>query len=54
MINVVENIIVQKPKMFSVIYNEGTMPEFMYFIKSGEVELLKIVSKTKIVSISLL
>jgi len=40
--------------MFNVIYNEGTMPEFMYFIKSGEVELLKILSKTKIVSISLL
>lgn len=55
----IELITVCKPKMFSVIYAENSKPEFLYFIKAGEVELLKEVdqSKTgpkKMISIALL
>ncbi|CAD8045565.1 unnamed protein product [Paramecium sonneborni] len=50
----IEHIIVQKFSIFSVIYYENTVPEYIYFIKSGEVELVKAVNKTKQISISLL
>ena len=40
--------------MFGTIYMENTSPDYIYFIKTGEVELLKVFSKNKTVSISLL
>lgn len=40
--------------MFSVIYMENSIPEYIYFIKQGEIELLKVFPKNKTVSISLL
>lgn len=40
--------------MFSVIYYENTSPDYFYFIKFGEVELLKVLNKNKTASISLL
>jgi hypothetical protein len=40
--------------MFSAIYMENTSPDFIYFIKTGEVELLKVFPRNKTVSISLL
>ncbi|CAK75037.1 unnamed protein product (macronuclear) [Paramecium tetraurelia] len=51
---ILENIIVQKPSMFSVIYMENSIPEYIYFIKQGEIELLKVFPKNKTVSITLL
>lgn len=40
--------------MFNVIYYENTSSDFVYFIKYGEVELLKVINKNKTISISLL
>ncbi|CAD8135253.1 unnamed protein product [Paramecium pentaurelia] len=51
---ILENIIVQKPSMFSIIYMENSIPEYIYFIKQGEIELLKVFPKNKTVSITLL
>lgn len=50
----IENIAIYKPKMFNVIYYENTKPEYLYFIKAGEIELLKILPKNQTVSIALL
>ncbi|CAD8138985.1 unnamed protein product [Paramecium octaurelia] len=51
---ILEYIVVQKPTMFSIIYMENSMPEYIYFIKQGEIELLKVFPKNKTVSITLL
>ncbi|KAM3141674.1 hypothetical protein pb186bvf_006279 [Paramecium bursaria] len=51
---ILESTIIQKFSMHSVIYYENTPADYLYFIKSGDVEIQKLIGNKKTLSITIL